>query len=307
MAVSQRPVTDRGAGRAVGRTTPLWRSVPSWFLFGELDRNIPAGAHHVMAERAGARRTVEVPGASHVVGISHPSRDRPDHPRGRGRLVARRRLSAEADPWHQTRSSDTLPPDPAGGRHRRRPRRRGRGGAADARRRRPTARRPLGHRHRFTTRVQVAPGVHVAVTDLDGGRKGTVVLVPGWPLASTMLENTTLFLADRGYRAVALDLRGLRQVRRPVRPVPLRRLVLRHPHRAEDDEPARRHARRALDGRRRRAALRRPVPQPGRQAGRRGAGRTPLRLRRRSPPTSRPGSPVSSRATRPTARRSSAP
>lgn len=50
----------------------LWRPVPSWFLFGELDRNIPAGAHHIMAERARARSTVEIPGASHVVGISHP-------------------------------------------------------------------------------------------------------------------------------------------------------------------------------------------------------------------------------------------
>jgi non-heme chloroperoxidase len=65
-----------------------------------------------------------------------------------------------------------------------------------------------GGHHRFTTRVEVAPGVHVHVADLDGGRKGTFVLVPGWPLSSIMLENTTLFLADQGYRAVALDLRG---------------------------------------------------------------------------------------------------
>jgi non-heme chloroperoxidase len=65
-----------------------------------------------------------------------------------------------------------------------------------------------GHDHAFETRITVAPGVQVNVADLDGGRKGTVVLVPGWPLNSTMLENTTLFLADRGYRAVALDLRG---------------------------------------------------------------------------------------------------
>ena len=50
----------------------LWRSVPSWFVFGELDHNIPAGAHRIMAERAGARRAVEIRGASHVVGISHP-------------------------------------------------------------------------------------------------------------------------------------------------------------------------------------------------------------------------------------------
>jgi pimeloyl-ACP methyl ester carboxylesterase len=71
MAVSQRPVTS-GALNEPSGDDPLWRTVPSWFLFGELDRNIPAGAHHVMAQRAGARRTVEIPGASHVVGISHP-------------------------------------------------------------------------------------------------------------------------------------------------------------------------------------------------------------------------------------------
>ena len=65
-----------------------------------------------------------------------------------------------------------------------------------------------GRHHHLETRIPVAPGVHVNVADVDGGRKGTVVLVPGWPLASTTWEYTTLFLADRGYRAVALDLRG---------------------------------------------------------------------------------------------------
>ena len=72
MAVTQRPVTAAALDEPSG-ADPLWRSVPSWFLFGELDRNIPAGAHHAMAERAGARRTVEILGASHVVGISHPA------------------------------------------------------------------------------------------------------------------------------------------------------------------------------------------------------------------------------------------
>lgn len=70
MAVTQRPVTEAGLGEPSGPTA-RWRSVPSWFLFGGLDRNIPAGAHRIMAERAGSRRTVEIPGASHVVGISH--------------------------------------------------------------------------------------------------------------------------------------------------------------------------------------------------------------------------------------------
>jgi hypothetical protein len=33
-------------------------------VFGELDRNIPAALEHFMAERAHARRTIEIPGAS---------------------------------------------------------------------------------------------------------------------------------------------------------------------------------------------------------------------------------------------------
>ena len=53
-------------------TLPLWRSVPSWFIFGDLDRHIPLGAHWIMAERANAKRAVKVAGASHVVGVSHP-------------------------------------------------------------------------------------------------------------------------------------------------------------------------------------------------------------------------------------------
>ena len=75
-----------------------------------------------------------------------------------------------------------------------------------------------GRHHAFETRIKVAPGVHVHVADLDGGRKGNVVLVPGWPLSSTMLENTTLFLADHGYRAVALDLRGFGESDAPYGP-----------------------------------------------------------------------------------------
>ena len=71
MAVTQRPVTEAALFEPSG-DAPLWRTVPSWFIFGELDRNIPAGAHRIMAERAGSRRTVEIAGASHVVGISHP-------------------------------------------------------------------------------------------------------------------------------------------------------------------------------------------------------------------------------------------
>jgi pimeloyl-ACP methyl ester carboxylesterase len=46
--------------------------VPSWFVFGDQDLNIPAAAHRFMAERAGSRRTEDVAGASHAVGVSQP-------------------------------------------------------------------------------------------------------------------------------------------------------------------------------------------------------------------------------------------
>jgi pimeloyl-ACP methyl ester carboxylesterase len=72
MAVTQRPVAEAALFEPSG-DAPLWHTVPSWFIFGELDRNIPAGAHRIMAERAGSRRTVEIAGASHVVGMSHPA------------------------------------------------------------------------------------------------------------------------------------------------------------------------------------------------------------------------------------------
>ena len=70
MAVGQRPLRDVAVNEASG--PPAWRSVPSWFVFGELDKNIPAAAHRFMAERAEAREVVEIEGASHAVGVSHP-------------------------------------------------------------------------------------------------------------------------------------------------------------------------------------------------------------------------------------------
>jgi len=70
MGATQRPILESAFSDKA--TAPLWKSVPSWFMFGELDRNIPVAVHRFMAERAGSRRTVEVAGASHVVGMSHP-------------------------------------------------------------------------------------------------------------------------------------------------------------------------------------------------------------------------------------------
>ena len=71
MAVTQRPCTLEALQERSG-DDPLWKKLPSWFVFGEKDRNIPAALHRFMAERAGARRTVEIPGASHAISVSQP-------------------------------------------------------------------------------------------------------------------------------------------------------------------------------------------------------------------------------------------
>lgn len=69
MAGTQRPITEAALTEASG--TPAWKSVPSWFIYGDRDLNIPAAALGFMAERAGSKETVVVKGASHVVMISH--------------------------------------------------------------------------------------------------------------------------------------------------------------------------------------------------------------------------------------------
>jgi pimeloyl-ACP methyl ester carboxylesterase len=71
MAATQRPVTLE-ALQAPSGDRPLWKQVPSWFLVAGQDRNIPAELQHFMAHRAGARRTVELPTASHAAAVSHP-------------------------------------------------------------------------------------------------------------------------------------------------------------------------------------------------------------------------------------------
>jgi pimeloyl-ACP methyl ester carboxylesterase len=71
MATTQRPATQEALTEPSG-DHPLWKDAPSWFLIGEQDHIIPAALQHYMAGRAGARRTLEIPGASHAITVSHP-------------------------------------------------------------------------------------------------------------------------------------------------------------------------------------------------------------------------------------------
>jgi pimeloyl-ACP methyl ester carboxylesterase len=74
MAATQRPVTQAALTEGLPTSTPAWRTIPSWFVFGSGDLNIPAELIRFMADRAGARTATEIPGASHAVAVSHPVR-----------------------------------------------------------------------------------------------------------------------------------------------------------------------------------------------------------------------------------------
>lgn len=71
MAIGQRPITEAALTEKSGN--PAWKTLPSWFVYGDGDRNIPAKALSFMAERAGSKRTVVIKDASHVVMVSHPA------------------------------------------------------------------------------------------------------------------------------------------------------------------------------------------------------------------------------------------
>jgi pimeloyl-ACP methyl ester carboxylesterase len=73
MGAEQRPVTELALSEGLPGTDAAWRHVPSWFVYGEEDRNIPAELQRFMAERAGSRGTTAVAGGSHALSVSRPA------------------------------------------------------------------------------------------------------------------------------------------------------------------------------------------------------------------------------------------
>ena len=69
-AATQRPASLAAFTDVAG--PPAWKAIPSRFVYGDQDKNIPPALQTFMALRAGSRQTVEIKGASHVVMISHP-------------------------------------------------------------------------------------------------------------------------------------------------------------------------------------------------------------------------------------------
>lgn len=72
MAATQRPATQTALTDGLPAAVPAWRQIPSWFVFGDQDLNIPAALIRFMAERAGAKGTREIAGGSHALSVSDP-------------------------------------------------------------------------------------------------------------------------------------------------------------------------------------------------------------------------------------------
>jgi pimeloyl-ACP methyl ester carboxylesterase len=70
LAATQRPLVDTAFGEPSG--PPAWRSIPSWFIHGTGDKNLPVATVEFMAKRARAQKVVELEGASHLLLVSHP-------------------------------------------------------------------------------------------------------------------------------------------------------------------------------------------------------------------------------------------
>jgi pimeloyl-ACP methyl ester carboxylesterase len=72
MGATQRPVTEAALSQGLPTDAPAWKDRPSWFVFGEQDLNIPVALSRFLAERAGAKGTRELVGASHALAVSEP-------------------------------------------------------------------------------------------------------------------------------------------------------------------------------------------------------------------------------------------
>jgi pimeloyl-ACP methyl ester carboxylesterase len=69
MAAGQRPITDVALSDVA--TAAAWRHIPSFFVYGQSDKNIPPVTLRFMAQRAKGRSITAIPGASHVLMVSH--------------------------------------------------------------------------------------------------------------------------------------------------------------------------------------------------------------------------------------------
>lgn len=72
MCATQRPVTQAALSEGLATDRPAWKDVPSWFVYGDQDLNIPAELQRYMINRVDPKGTTEVAGASHAISVSRP-------------------------------------------------------------------------------------------------------------------------------------------------------------------------------------------------------------------------------------------
>ena len=108
MAATQRPASDVALTDALPTATPAWKTIPSWFVFSDEDLNIPVALHRFFAERAGAKATREVAGASTPCRCPIRGRHRID-PRRRVRLTPGPTGVHHGLPWETTNSTTDFP------------------------------------------------------------------------------------------------------------------------------------------------------------------------------------------------------
>jgi pimeloyl-ACP methyl ester carboxylesterase len=69
-AAEQRPIAASAFGDKPSAAS--WKTIPSWFIYGSADQAIVPAELAFMSQRARSKKTVIVPGGSHVTLISHP-------------------------------------------------------------------------------------------------------------------------------------------------------------------------------------------------------------------------------------------
>ncbi|MEU4425986.1 alpha/beta hydrolase [Actinoplanes sp. NPDC024001] len=69
---TQRPVTETALTDGLNTDQPAWKTLPTWQVYGDADRNIPAELFRWQVSRSAPKGVREVHGASHAIAGSRP-------------------------------------------------------------------------------------------------------------------------------------------------------------------------------------------------------------------------------------------
>ncbi|MDH6466332.1 pimeloyl-ACP methyl ester carboxylesterase [Micromonospora sp. A200] len=69
---TQRPVTEKALTDGLSNDKPAWKTLPTWQVFGDADRNIPVELFRFQVSRSAPQGVYEAAGASHAIAASQP-------------------------------------------------------------------------------------------------------------------------------------------------------------------------------------------------------------------------------------------